>query len=166
MQMTACGRYCDVCKKNVIDFTHKSKDDYFALYEKDPQLCGRFRPEQVDLSLIAPIRFPFSKKVIIWFSGLLLTFGYKAASAQTDSILTEQVAPDPALASINGTIIVKKAAPVVEESAGTDRSAYYPPMVKPFWTTKKRMFYWSRRFPFISIQKRGQYRMGQAVRFL
>ena len=165
MKVTACGRYCDVCKKDVIDFSDHSRESYLKLYENNPELCGRFRQEQVDLSLIRPIRFPFRKNILTWFSGLMLLFSYKSSEAQTDSIKTEQTVPgsDSTAGIYKGTIMIKKALPSSEDRK--PGMYYYPPQQKPFLTTKKRMFYWSKRFPFVTYRWRNRRTMGN-VRFL
>lgn len=170
MKVTACGRFCDVCKKEVIDFTKKSKADYLALYEKNATLCGRFKNEQVDLSLIKPIQLPFSKQLLIWFSGLLLSFGSKNAIAQKDTVKTEQNPTITPLAAEHfGSIKIQKPTPPVTASASDDRSVrgyYRAPSQKPFLTTKRRMYYWTKRFPFIRGVRRGSSITMGAIRFL
>lgn len=170
MQPTACGRYCDVCKKNVIDFSNRSREEYFALYEKDTQLCGRFRADQADLSLITPLRIPLRRKMILWFSGLLLTFGYKSANAQTDSVRTEQILPGKtdSAGSTKSNGYISPPAPLYSDI--DRRSNFSPATEKPFYSSKKARYYWSRRFPFIARRRSsytmGRYTMGQNVRFL
>ncbi|MGZ4056841.1 MAG: hypothetical protein ACXVPU_14805 [Bacteroidia bacterium] len=61
MKVTSCGKFCDVCKKEVIDFTKKPLSEFDHL--KGQEFCGRFSVEQLDSSLIKQIQFPFSKKI-------------------------------------------------------------------------------------------------------
>lgn len=50
MTPTEKGMFCANCKKEVLDFTHKSKHDLSKLLDAEKKICGRFRPEQLNIA--------------------------------------------------------------------------------------------------------------------
>lgn len=52
MRIRLHSRFCDNCKKDVIDFTQKSREEIllYLLSNQDKQICGRLLPSQLDFS--------------------------------------------------------------------------------------------------------------------
>jgi hypothetical protein len=49
MTPTEKGRFCSVCERNLIDFTHFSDDELLRFVKKnDDKICGRFTKNQLD----------------------------------------------------------------------------------------------------------------------
>ncbi|WP_298141001.1 carboxypeptidase-like regulatory domain-containing protein [Flavobacterium sp.] len=57
------GRFCQLCNKNVFDFTQSSDREIAKAIEKDAFLCGRFTTSQLDRELIVP-----KEKSSIWLA--------------------------------------------------------------------------------------------------
>ena len=151
MEPTACGRFCRVCSREVIDFTGRPEHDLQQLLKQQPALCGRFSPEQVDTSLIAPVRFSFAKQAAIALSAFLLFPGKPAAAAKVKAPVewhsdTASAAP---IAS----------SPVQDRQVSMEEAMAPPDRPRPFLTLNKRQFFWSKKFPFILIRRR--YLMGR-----
>lgn len=52
MRLGLHSRFCDNCKKDVIDFTQKSREEIllYILANQDKQICGRLLPSQLDFT--------------------------------------------------------------------------------------------------------------------
>jgi hypothetical protein len=66
MTSTGCGRFCNSCQKQVVDFT-KMDDQQLALFfqKNTANVCGRLRQDQLGKDLVVP------RKQIPWFRYLL-----------------------------------------------------------------------------------------------
>jgi predicted PP-loop superfamily ATPase len=63
MEISNAGRYCQVCNKNVIDFTNQSNVDiYKTIMDSQERICGRIWENQLTLS--KNLRNDDSKKII------------------------------------------------------------------------------------------------------
>jgi hypothetical protein len=146
MQGTANGRYCDVCRKEVIDYTTKSIKDI----PSDQDLCGRFLIEQIDTSIIKPIQTPKQIKTIGFISTLLISVFSKTSYAQTttSATKTEQVESNP---NSSDTLIQT---PVRTKIINGEIVEKEKTQASPFLTTYKRYYYWTKKFPFIVRKKR------------
>jgi CarboxypepD_reg-like domain len=63
MQIAEKTRFCDLCQKNVIDFTTYSDREIVQHYNQNRKICGRFKASQIDRSLILP-----KEKSSIWLA--------------------------------------------------------------------------------------------------
>ncbi|MCF8321513.1 MAG: hypothetical protein K9I26_00035 [Flavobacterium sp.] len=67
------SRFCSVCSKSVIDFTHKSNEEIqdFFIKNQEQKVCGRFKNEQVDKfdiqipQSIMMLKMPFHKAFLL-----------------------------------------------------------------------------------------------------
>ena len=48
------GRHCDVCEKCIVDFTQSSDKEIWKAYRKKGQICGQFRPDQLNRLISQP----------------------------------------------------------------------------------------------------------------
>lgn len=48
------GRHCDVCEKCIVDFTQSSDKEIWKAYQKKGQICGQFRPDQLNRLISQP----------------------------------------------------------------------------------------------------------------
>jgi hypothetical protein len=109
MSITETGRFCDLCSKNVVDFSSKSDAEIktYLLERKDEAICGRFYRQQIDRirieidPTVLHSGIPFWQKFLVV---LLVSFGpqcfgidfcfaqttdsLSAPTAQVDSMLT------------------------------------------------------------------------------
>lgn len=83
------GRFCQLCQKNVFDFTTASDREILEAYNKDQQLCGRFTTSQLNRDLL--IR---KEKSSIWVaatSAIVSFIGLGTNEAQSqETIKVEQ----------------------------------------------------------------------------
>lgn len=64
MSPTEKGRFCDVCTKEVVDFTNKTSEEIqkYFVEKKDKKVCGRFKNEQLDkVTIQIPTQVLFSQ---------------------------------------------------------------------------------------------------------
>ena len=145
MSPTAKGRYCDVCKREVLDYTDKSVKNI----KREDDLCGRFNIDQVDPCIIRPIQVPRQLKSFGFISAFLLSIFSKASFAQvSQGNKTEQVA--------SATPVAKDSTAISCETDEEEELDTAPDTTRaPFLITNKRRYYWSNRFPFI-VSKRNR----------
>ena len=78
MSPTEKGKFCSNCQKNVVDFTKASDREILLEYNKNENLCGRFRTSQLDRNLI----FPKEKKSI-WMIAAASVIAFLGLGNQT-----------------------------------------------------------------------------------
>jgi hypothetical protein len=83
------GRFCALCKKNVIDFTFSTDREIIKAYNSDTKLCGRFTTSQLNRDLVEP-----KDKSSIWLATTsaiisFLGFGTHEALSQ-ENVKVEQ----------------------------------------------------------------------------
>ena len=143
MTPTENGRYCAVCQKNVVDYSHLVLKE-LMLEREDKELCGNFRMEQVHLDLIKPIEFPRPVKAAVFlsiFSWMNNTSKLQASvPIKTKIELTETTATYTPIDSVKNTNVKQQ-----------DNKRV--PMHRLF-STKKKIYFWSRKFPFVHANKR------------
>lgn len=146
MPATDCGRYCDVCQREVIDFRGVPKKQLEALRGKD--VCGIFLPEQMEDG-ITPIRLPKVRYVaasFLTFLGLELHAQQELSSAQPTP--SELVADDTTVVTKTTSEALPQAQGMTKKEIRKARKYSYNGH-KPFIHTRRANYYWSRRFPFI-----------------
>jgi hypothetical protein len=63
------GRFCAVCNKCVIDFSHKTDRELLEFFKQKPKdSCGFFRPDQLNRKIMLPAQTP-----VIWWKALVLS---------------------------------------------------------------------------------------------
>jgi len=82
------GRYCNSCKKSVIDFTAKTDEEIkqFIINNLNQQLCGRFKNTQIHRIVIDLPQNIFSIQMPLWMRFLvacLLIFGFSIFPFET-----------------------------------------------------------------------------------
>lgn len=102
------GRFCSSCKKNVIDFTTKTKREIaLALANSDTKMCGRFTDKQLEESY-SLIDSP--KMQANWYqsaaASLLVMLGAKEATAQSEASMEPQTRTESNIL-IGDTIILE-----------------------------------------------------------
>ena len=152
MTPTENGRYCAVCQKNVVDYSHLSLKE-LLLVREGKELCGNFRMEQVNLDLIKPIEFPRPVKAAVFlslFSWMSNTSKLNAnVPIKTKMELVQNGLPSSPIDSVKNTNVKQQ----------EDKRV---PMHRLF-STKKKIYFWSRKFPFIYASRRRKM-MGKYIR--
>lgn len=150
MKVTSNGRYCDVCKKEVHNFTNKSVTEINAIKSSYGELCGRFNVEQIEPDLI-PIDFAFAKKLkyaaatIATFLGLELN----QAKAQTVNENPTELNSENGTITTNENIQNGKCVQIVKEDVEEEIEEQPNHSV----TKKRHRYYLSKRFPFIKKRR-------------
>ena len=144
MTVTNCGRYCDVCQREIIDFRGMSKLQLEKMRDKD--VCGIFLPEQVEDG-ITPIKLPkvrYAAASFLTFLGMEV-YGQQETSQQ-QSFPTEISANDTtATPQSDSTKLVAQTSSSLSKKEIRKLRRHFRPIV----TTNNASYYWSKRFPFI-----------------
>jgi len=82
MPASSCGKFCGQCQKEVKDFTSYSKAKVSRDLARNPNQCGRFKIEQVDPNIIAPLKVPFPKQMPVYLASALMLLGARTAFSQ------------------------------------------------------------------------------------
>lgn len=102
MTVTQKGAFCQSCSKEVIDFTNTTKRELSGKITKGQHICGRFRPEQLNIPLPNSSQNKFRHHaVLLGFTSLLALS--TPVVGQQDSTLTPspqhfvvgRIAPQP-----------------------------------------------------------------------
>lgn len=144
MTPTANGRFCTVCNHEVYDFTEKSINEINRI--RSQHRCGRFNIPP-DPTIIAPVCAPKQLRIFAIFSSILLSLSFKSLNAQPpNKHQTEQTDRKNNELSSTDTIYVNCDSTYINE---TD-SLSHNDKPKPFLTTKRKEYYWTKKFPFIT----------------
>lgn len=143
------GRYCELCRKQVFDFSDKSPQQIESL--SDGELCGMFRVEQIEPDLV-PIEVPFSLKATFLTIGTVLGLELSQVHGQIPvqnkiERVDDVSAKSDTMAISGNSIITAKSA----ENSSCEQVT----------KCKRKRYYFSKRFPFIvkrSIITIGRYR--------
>jgi hypothetical protein len=146
MTPTQNGRFCDVCDKNVEDFTKFPLNVVQEKTKNNPsKSCGSFRIEHIDPTIIRPIQAPKAFKYLTFVSTLLFSMTSNQAEAQlrknvkmerVETRLTE-LKPE----KLNQPQIVSDTTEVQEERC-------FMPLPK-----RRKSYYLTKKFPFIKRNK-------------
>ena len=143
MAPSASGRFCDVCSKNVHDFTSKSMKEV-EKFSKGQELCGMFSLEQIEPTLVR-LEIPHQKLFsrILFVTGTILGVHVTEVSGQQvakkDSI--ENVQHQPNEKSYSNSAESSETVNVPELSGRNECENVTRP--------KRKKYYFTRRFPFI-----------------
>lgn len=149
LKPTACGRYCDVCKKEVYDLTGKSSEEIGLAREENSELCGMLLTEQLDTGLHpveinAPSRLKYYTAFLVTFLGLeLATSKAQNKKEQKMEVVNNEKKSTPSTQA--PTIIT-------EDENGEPVMTVQP--VNQVKRYHRKKIYLSKRFPFIHIRKR------------
>jgi hypothetical protein len=142
MKSTANGRYCDICRNEVFDFTNKTISEVNKLGKN---VCGLFLPEQVEEGL-TPIKLNFISKTRCFVASIVMLIGLESQTLKGQNQTRQKAPTEIAIDTISN------------DSQQTDSLAYThdkcvsnndPTTQKSFMRIGQRYFYWSKRFPFI-----------------
>jgi hypothetical protein len=113
------GRFCAACQKTVVDFTNASDREIVTAYNKETNLCGRFRASQLDRELVIT-----KEKNSLWAgaaaAAALLALSSTEAIAQTPvpteqhEILGKMRIPDTTKQTLYGTVYNEQNQPLYD----------------------------------------------------
>lgn len=83
MTATQKGAFCKSCAKEVIDFTHTTKSELSRKIKKGDNICGRFKPEQLNTPLPTPSQTQFRRNAAMLGFTSLLALGSPLIAQQT-----------------------------------------------------------------------------------
>ncbi|MES2560842.1 MAG: hypothetical protein V4590_13940 [Bacteroidota bacterium] len=148
MTPTPNGRFCGMCNHEVFDFSGKSPAEINEVQSTHHgELCGRFILLP-DPNIIAPITTPKPIKLFTLFSSIFLSVSFKTLSAQiTHPIEIEQPMGKSTKHPIADTIFVECDS---TQQQHVPDAAVAKDTPKPFLTTKRKEYYWTRKFPFVT----------------
>jgi hypothetical protein len=146
MTPTANGRFCSVCDHEVFDFSLKSIEEIKATKSgQNKNICGRFNIIP-DPNILAPLKTPRQLKWLTILSSLFVSLSLKTVSAQTTKKnQTEQTDLKSKVNTNSDTIYVD----CDSSSHHVTDSFSLKDNHKPFLTTKRKEYYWTKKFPFI-----------------
>ena len=126
MKPESNGRYCDSCKKVVIDFTNKSNEEIadYLLQNSGKKLCGTFKNAQLPPSH----HNRQHKKTIRFLAAVLLVFGMTLFSCESIDLGDKPPAEDYSNTILTGVMVLP---PVVQVKGKICPSgnAFAPPQV-------------------------------------
>ncbi len=148
MKISEQGRYCEMCRKTVHDFTDKRLET--VPKSNGEELCGMFRIEQIETDLI-PVEIPFSIRHTVLTIGAVLGLELTQAHGQelNQRPKVEHVMNDSTDA--NRVVVVAK---------GNELKADLQDC-KEVKRPIRRKYYLTKRFPFIvkrRVRLGGRYR--------
>ena len=86
MKPNEAGKFCNLCSKNVIDFSHLSDNEVIRLIEKsNGNLCGRLNQNQLNRPLIETKSTPVNTRFHQVLAGLLLISNQNGLNAQSNN---------------------------------------------------------------------------------
>jgi hypothetical protein len=143
MDVTERGRFCQQCKKEVVDFTRNTEKEIQEFKAAHGSACGVFTAEQVYDDIIAPISLRPLKKYAAAAATLLALQTTAVIAQQKDSVKTEQVQTwKPGGENKENICLVR------------DEEKVKKPVHKVYlFNLGRREFYLTRKFPFIHSRR-------------
>jgi len=159
MTVSENGRFCQSCKKEVLDFTESSPDVIWKAKQESKELCGRFSVEQIDPYFLAEIRIPRNiKNLAFWTSFFLIVSARQSFAQSSQKVATEQYA-----VSSDTSIFQEKTVEIPSDTNSSDSEIPQKTEEKQKWSwrkyTRHHIIYATKKFPFIKIRRR--YIMGK-----
>ncbi|MDX2361672.1 MAG: hypothetical protein QNK23_12765 [Crocinitomicaceae bacterium] len=153
MAPTDRGKFCEVCNKEVYDYTSFSLKEILEERSNNAgELCGYFKAEQVDHRLIEPIETPRKLRVAAFWSAFLLSSTGGIAHAQQAEPTIVNVDPNNNQPNLPEGEIKEKIQNGERINMSVGHSAEATPIEHKKGRLKKvknKKWYWDRRFPFI-----------------
>ncbi len=157
MPATAKGRFCQQCSREVIDFSASSREEvYQQLQQAKGKTCGRFRGDQIDPIIISEIFTPswFRRAIAVVSMGLIATTTPILAQRvhvvkpvvtyeQSVSLMPDHVKPTPPEPSPETDTV-----PILNGRVGGVNIHE-----KVLISTRRRILFLTRRFPFFRYEK-------------
>lgn len=150
MKATEKGRYCNLCKQEVFDFSTKSITEINSIKVQKGEVCGNFRIDQVEEGLY-PIQISLFKKTKYWLATFSTIFGLEIAQVKgqnKNEILT--VYTDSIKSFKENSMSNIQCDTTIDSIAPPDSFSNK----KPFISFAKNKFYWTKKFPFIVKRKK------------
>ncbi len=73
MTPTEKGAFCSKCKKEIFDFTNTSNYQIAKLLDNNQNLCGKFKPEQLNTDILSSENMRYTKKGLFFGLSALLS---------------------------------------------------------------------------------------------
>lgn len=92
MTPTQKGAFCQQCSKEVIDFTQTTKHELVKKITQGEQICGRFKPEQLNVPLKKDTASALRKRaLLLGFTSILATASPSMAQEQPSTKPTQTI---------------------------------------------------------------------------
>jgi hypothetical protein len=109
MTAVSQGRYCEVCAKNVIDFTTMSDSEIVRLLEKQQgNICGKLNTTQLNRVIQIQERQHLGSRLYKFLTGLFFLSGLNSLQAQNNEPKTPEIIQTEARKSTNETLLEKE----------------------------------------------------------
>lgn len=151
MKPTTSGRYCDICKKEVFDFTNKTVSEVNKL---DKGICGIFLPEHVEDGL-TPIKLNFVSRAKYYAATIATIFGLETQTLNAQNSNGQRPKTEAVADTLKNNSSVTFA-PTDSSAINDDCLEKNDPLADktPFMRIGRRNFYWTKSFPFIASRRR------------
>lgn len=164
MRPTTCGRFCDMCKKEVFDFTGKSIAEVNRVKAEKGEVCGMFLAEQVEQDLFA-LNFPLFTRAKMALAAVATFFGLQLNNAQAAPVKPKPPIELSPVSNDHETSIEERLTgpdghPTGRDSRGKRKVKLSKKSTKDA-VKKKKKIYFTKTFPFIKIKKRRRMRVGK-----
>jgi len=90
MTPTEQGRFCDVCAKEIYDFTQISNRELVNKLKNNENICARYRKDQLDVDLFANSNTGLSRMSLLFSLTSLFAVSQPALAQDNSTINTEQ----------------------------------------------------------------------------
>jgi hypothetical protein len=148
MPTTKEGKYCQLCKKTVIDFTDKTYQQFLDITKDKIHYCGIYYEEQIED--IYPINLNFRKpKLIATFLTAIL--GLSSSTILAQDKIKPKTEQSPIDTSDQENIVINDTS---DNTSEKKCSALEKARKHKIIETQGRIIYFSKKFPFIKSRKK------------